>query len=116
MTPKELFTAFTANPQWIHGSDVGIDEDGGLWVRAGAELGALSSGVQPLGQRRITQKNFREYSILTPQAKTGLNPRDRSEPVWKYVHTLESDSIGPEWIAVDRRNTEREKEPCGTTV
>jgi|SRR5690606_11152257 len=116
MTPKELFAELEANPQWIHGSDLGIDEDGEMWVRADAELGPLACGVQPLGGRRVTKKNFREYSILTPQAKTGLNPRDRSEPVWKHVQELEAESIGPEWIAVDRRTTEREKERCGSTA
>jgi hypothetical protein len=115
VTPEELLGGSAAQPQWIHGRDVGVDEDGGLWVRADAELGALAPGVQPLGQRRVTQANFREYSILTPQGKTALDPRDRSEPVWKYVQDLEVDSIGSEWIAVDRRNTEREKERCGTT-
>lgn len=115
MTPKELLGGFAVHPQWIHGSDIGIDEDGGLWVRANAELGDLGSGVQHLGQRRVTQGNFREYSILTPQGMTGLNPRDRSEPVWKYVHDLEVDSIGSEWIAVDRWKAERKKDRCNVT-
>lgn len=109
MTPEQLFANALVQPQWIHGSDMGIDENGELWVRADAELGPLSCGVQVLGKRRVTMKNFREYSILTPQGKTGLNPRDRSEPVWKYVRTLDADSVGSDWIPVDRRKTEREK-------
>lgn len=110
-TPKELLdTGFAA--QWIHGSDIGIDEEGNLWVRASAELSdELTPRLkpQPLGRPRITVRNFREYSILTPDGKTALNPRDRSEPVWKYVNSLESESIGSDWIPVDRREAERKR-------
>lgn len=110
-TPKELLdTGFDA--QWIHGSDIGIDEEGNLYVRAGAELSAeLTPRLepQPLGRPRITPRNFREYSILTPDGKTALNPRDRTEPVWKYVNSLDTGSIGSDWIPVDRRETERKR-------
>lgn len=101
---------YSARYEWIHGSDIGIDEEGELWVRAEARLSVVAQRVQPLGhQHGVTPSNFREYSILTSGAKTGLNPRDRSEPVWKHVHSLDARSVGQEWIAVDRRNTERGK-------
>lgn len=101
MTPRELFNAGPVHPQWIHGSDIGVDEEGGLWVRASANLKAdLDAKVAVLGTR-VPPRNFREYSILTPDRKTGLDSRHRTEPLWEKVHELKSDTIGPEWVAVN---------------
>lgn len=107
MTPRELFDAGPIRPQWIHGGDIGVDEKGGLWVRADATLKS-DLGMEPGGAIRVTTLaakdvtvSFREYSILTPDRKTGLDPRHRSEPLWKRVHELKSESIGTEWVAVN---------------
>jgi hypothetical protein len=100
MTPRELFAGTIPGPCWVHGSDLGVDEDGGLWVRATAHLKeGLASRVHPLGER-ITMKDFREYSILTPEGQTILDPRHRTEPLWRRVQELSAESIGSDWIAV----------------
>ncbi|WP_254745456.1 hypothetical protein [Streptomyces cucumeris] len=104
MTPRELFAApQSIHPQWIHGSDIGVDEGGGLWVRADAELRSdLSVSASILGAR-VFPLNFREYSILTPGKMTGLDPRSRVEPVWHRINRLKADamgSVGSAWIAV----------------
>ena len=100
MTPEEFFKKNPEGPQFIHGSDVGVDEEGGVWVRADARLRSdLMPRVCPLSERPA-YLIAREYSILTSNKMTMLDPRDRSEPIWQHVHKLETGSIGEEWIAV----------------
>ena len=78
-----------------------VDEDGGLWVRADAELKEdLASRVSVLGKPLLAM-DARHFTILTSGRKTGLDPRHRTEPVWKHVTELQTGSIGPGWIAVD---------------
>lgn len=101
MSPEELFSADPASPWWVHGEYIGVDEGGGLWVKADADLKAdLASRVSVLGKPLLAM-DARHFTILTSGRKTGLNPRDRSEPVWKHVTELKTGSIGPGWIAVD---------------
>lgn len=99
MTPQELFSVAAGN-RWIHGSDIAVDEKGGLWVRADADLWPeLGVKVQRLGHR-APSGNAREYSILTSGKVTSLNARDRTEPVWGHIRTCEKSSLGTDWIAV----------------
>jgi hypothetical protein len=100
VTPEELFEKDPAKPWWIHGRDIGVDEDGGFWVRSDADLREDLGSLKLLG-RQVIALSAREYSVLTSDKKTGLNPRHRTEPVWKYITELETGSIGSEWIAVD---------------
>lgn len=102
VTPQELLARHQCEPYWIHGSDIGVDESGGLWVRASARL---KTGLLPTAQvqtlaEQTPDGSFREFSILTSTGVTILNPRDRTEPLWKHVHELKADAIGQEWIAV----------------
>lgn len=100
MTPQELFSTGQIGDQWIHGSDVGLDERDGLWVRSDAQLWPLPGlKVTSLG-KRAPSTQFGEYSILTPDGVTALSPRDRSEPLWDYVQELRTGAIGRDWIAV----------------
>lgn len=100
MKPQELFDADPAPPWWVHGEYIGVDEDGGLWIREDADLKPdLSSRVTVLGKPLLAM-NARNFTILTSDRKTGLDHRYRSEPVWKHVTELKTGSIGPGWIAV----------------
>lgn len=101
MKPQDLFDADPAPDRWVHGGYIGVDEDGGLWVRADAELKEdLASRVSVLGKPLLAM-DARHFTILTSGRKTGLDPRHRTEPVWKHVTELQTGSIGPGWIAVD---------------
>lgn len=100
MTPREFLSAGPARPQWVHGSDVGMDEKGGLWVRASAELMPdLEARVAKLGSP-VPAQAYREFSILTAEGKTALSKWDRSEPIWDSIQELRTSSIGTEWVAV----------------
>lgn len=100
MTPRELFETGTAKPQFIHGSDVGVDEDGRVWVKAAAKLRPrLTVQVCPLPERPASLV-AREYAAVTSQGIIALDPRHRSEPIWNHVHELDKASIGQDWIAV----------------
>jgi hypothetical protein len=102
MTPVQLFASGPAAPQWIHGSDVGVDEDGKVWVKASANLRPdlnTAFRVCPLKDRPVSLV-AREYAAVTPQRFIAIDPRHRSEPIWDHVHELSKDSIGQEWIAV----------------
>lgn len=99
MTPQELFSS-PAEEQWIHGSDIAVDESGGLWVRAEADLWPKPDRETYRPDRTASSMEAREYSILTSGRITSLNVRDRTEPVWGHICERERSSLETGWIAV----------------
>lgn len=101
MTPRELFETDSKIHGFVHGSDVGVDKVGHIWVRATARVRQdLKAHVSHLSQRPASSQ-AREYAAITSGGIIALDARHRSEPLWKYVHELDASSIGAEWIAVN---------------
>ena len=100
MTPQELFDADPHEPRWIHGSDIGIDQDDGLWVRSDAKLEAdIPARVRAFGIPLVF-KDLSLYALLTSGMVLSVNPTEPAAPIRQYMEKLTVGSIGPGWIAV----------------
>lgn len=95
MTPRELFERDPHEPRWIHGSDIGVDQDGGLWVRAEAKLEKSAFGLSMLF------RDIRPYAILMSNMVVSYSPKDPTAPIEAHVKKLATGSIGSDWIAVN---------------
>lgn len=90
MNPPEFFSSDPAPPCWVHGKWMGVDQDGGLWIRKDAELKAEMPFLTSLS-----------HVVLTSDKKTGLDSQDCFKPARKHFTNLRTGLIGSEWIAVD---------------